>query len=60
MAAFLRSVQNTAISEAEFLERYVQISYNGSRQHSQARGRNRARYEYRNLLKNFDFFAPKA
>jgi hypothetical protein len=29
MAAFLKSVQNTGISEAEFVERYVQIPYTG-------------------------------
>jgi hypothetical protein len=59
MAAFLQSVQNSGISEVEFVERYTQISYSGAKGHSNARSRARARSDYRNLEKNFDFFAPK-
>jgi len=60
MAAFLKSVQNTGISEAEFVDRYVQIPYNGRRGHSDARSQCKAKYRYRSLVKNFDFFAQKA
>ena len=59
MVAFLKSVQNTGISEAEFVQRYTQIPYRGSRDPSKARSRSKARSDYRHLLKEFDFFAPK-
>jgi hypothetical protein len=59
MAAFLKSVQNSGISEAEFVERYRQIVYGGSKGHSIARSRSTARSQYRHLAKNFDFFAHR-
>lgn len=60
MAAFLKPVQNTGISEAEFVERYVQIPYTGRKGHSDGRSQSKAKHQYRRLVKNFDFFAPKA
>jgi len=60
MTAFLKSVQNSGISEAEFVKRYIQIPYSGSKGHSNARSRGAARSQYRHLVKHFDFFAPKA
>jgi hypothetical protein len=60
MAAFLKSVQSSGISEVEFVERYTQIPYRGSRDPSKARSRSKARSDYRHLHKNFDFFALKA
>jgi hypothetical protein len=60
MAAFLKSVQNSGISEVEFVERYVQVPYSGKKGYSGARSQAKAKYQYRSLVKNFDFFAPKA
>ena len=59
MTAFLKLVQNSGISEAEFVERYIQIPYSGAKGHSNARSRAAARSQYRHLAKHFDFFAPK-
>jgi len=60
MTAFLMSVENSGISEAEFVKRYIQIPYSGPKRHSRSRGANKARSEYRRLAKHYDFFAPKA
>jgi len=60
MAAFLKSVQSSGTSEAEFVERYRRIPYSGSKGHSNARSASVARSRYRRLTKNFDFFAPRA
>ena len=59
MTAFLKSVQHSGISEAEFIESYTQIPYVGSGHPAKARTSSTARSEYRRLKNDFDFFAPK-
>jgi hypothetical protein len=60
MKAFLMSVENSGISEAAFVERYIQIPYSGPKRHCRSRGANKARSDYQRLAKYYDFFAPKA